>query len=125
MSEELVNLFQFAQIQELTAGSDSTAIANEKSISHTDCDEKESIEVAEEPSAFVHDEDMTATYHEVMTEDYELTDTRMACIGNVDSGKVSQRKIFFHVQYLHAGKRLDLISLNWTVFSCSQRLSVF
>jgi polynucleotide 5'-kinase involved in rRNA processing len=76
MSEELVNLFQFAQIQELVS-------AGQVPSSEKEVDSLPTLE-----SLAVEDADMTATYHDIMTEDYESNDTRIACIGNVDSGKV-------------------------------------
>ena len=55
-----------------------------------------------------HDaENVISTYHEIMSEDFELNDTRIAMIGNVDSGKVSFEIVYqFFILYL---KLIDVL----------------
>jgi polynucleotide 5'-kinase involved in rRNA processing len=62
MSDDLVDIFKFANLKE-----SDTAITEE-----TDANP---------------DLENTIDYHDIMTEEYELNDTRVAMIGNVDSGK--------------------------------------
>ena len=62
MSDDLVDIFKFANLKE----SDSV-ITDENEINP--------------------DTETTIDYHDIMTEEYELNDTRVAMIGNVDSGK--------------------------------------
>mmetsp|Transcript_16674 Transcript_16674/g.15038 ORF Transcript_16674/g.15038 Transcript_16674/m.15038 type:complete len:521 (+) Transcript_16674:148-1710(+) len=76
MSDELVNLFQFAQIQ-----SDNMTNNNKMDTSIN------TTAISVDSNAVIEEDDLTAAYHEIMTEDYESNDTRIAMIGNVDSGK--------------------------------------
>ena len=61
MSDELVDIFKFASL-------------------------KDENSFAEEQDVPIEGED-AIDYHDIMTEEYELNDTRVAMIGNVDSGK--------------------------------------
>lgn len=104
MSDSFINLFQFAQIQDLIENStdyhdsclsnDSLSMEFKKSSCLSTIDENIEVTSSEKiPSSYetfdnvLDDEDMTATYHDIMTEDYESNDSRIAMIGNVDSGK--------------------------------------
>lgn len=62
MSDDLVDIFKFANLKESDSG-----ITDENEINP--------------------DTETTIDYHDIMTEEYELNDTRVAMIGNVDSGK--------------------------------------
>lgn len=62
MSDELLDLFKFTGLKD----------------SDENC--KDEIDAAV-------DEVDAINYHDIMTEEYELNDTRVAMIGNVDSGK--------------------------------------
>ena len=61
MSDDLVDIFKFASL-------------------------KEDSGFTEEQDTAIEGED-AIDYHDIMTEEYELNDTRVAMIGNVDSGK--------------------------------------
>lgn len=80
MTEEVVNLFQFAQIQEQRADNLENSHDQEES---TDKD-NDSYSAA----ATTEEGDTAVIYQDVMNGDYELNDTRIAMVGNVDSGKV-------------------------------------
>ena len=62
MSDDLVDIFKFANLKDSDSG---IADENETNL----------------------DTETTIDYHDIMTEEYELNDTRVAMIGNVDSGK--------------------------------------
>ena len=62
MSDDLVDIFKFANL-------------------------KESDSVITDENEANPDTETTIDYHDIMTEEYELNDTRVAMIGNVDSGK--------------------------------------
>ena len=62
MSDELLDLFKFTGLKDVDE--------NCKDEIDTAVDEADAI-----------------SYHDIMTEEYELNDTRVAMIGNVDSGK--------------------------------------
>jgi GTPase len=62
MSDDLVDIFKFANLKE----------SDNAIIEETDANP---------------DLENTIDYHDIMTEEYELNDTRVAMIGNVDSGK--------------------------------------
>jgi GTPase len=61
MSDELVDIFKFASLKD----DNSFAVEQDVAIEGDDA----------------------IDYHDIMTEEYELNDTRVAMIGNVDSGK--------------------------------------
>ena len=67
MSDELVDIFKFASFKD---EDDETAIETQDGAEGTGGAVEEGID-----------------YHDIMTEEYELNDTRVAMIGNVDSGK--------------------------------------
>lgn len=71
MNEVIINLFSSAHIE---SGVDEP-------------DEDHSHEKADLGIGFEGEEDNTISYHDIMKEEYELNDTRIAMIGNVDSGK--------------------------------------
>lgn len=73
MNEGIINLFGATNI---SSGVEATKEQNELKTTGTTVDETTAESL---PDA--------ACYHEVMTEEYECNDTRIAMIGNVDSGK--------------------------------------
>lgn len=102
--KSLATLFSQAQLQESTTEniidtneSTRTEVLNIKQVQSTTAKSLSddtlvaasgSNDVVESVEAIKEDESMTA-YRDVQNEEFELTDTRIATIGNVDSGKVS------------------------------------
>lgn len=78
MNEGIINLFGATTIG---SGMDHVHVAEEAHLKSTGLEE-------EQTTATDHDAtDPPVSYHDIMTEEYEKNDTRIAMIGNVDSGK--------------------------------------
>ena len=84
MSDELVNLFKFSNLSEGVSSevgdSGVSHLGDSSKIQHSRNDENI-------PPSETDDGTDVVEYHEIMTEEFESNDTRIAMIGNVDSGK--------------------------------------
>lgn len=82
MSEELVDLFNFS-------ANISTTEESEEVVSHNNNnhDSLATTTEGEVNKPIDEEEDTIMAYHEIMKEEFEANDVRIAMIGNVDSGK--------------------------------------
>ena len=76
MNEGIINLFGATTIG---SGVDHAHVAEEAHLKFTGLEE--------EQATATDSTDPPVSYHDIMTEEYEKNDTRIAMIGNVDSGK--------------------------------------
>lgn len=76
MNEGIINLFGATHI---SSGVEVPKGSSEMKVDDTDVSNVAQDDVQDMPDA--------ASYHEIMTEEFEANDTRIAMIGNVDSGK--------------------------------------
>jgi len=105
MSDDLLELFQMSNISDnsnngnencensrslprpsinrRSSGNNSKSTSSSQSVARVDVSEADGETAIETP----FDEGNTVSYHEIMREEYEVNDTRIAMIGNVDSGK--------------------------------------
>ncbi len=77
MNEDIINLFGATTI---ASGVDHAVVADNANLKSTGTEDHV-------VTASVDATDTTVEYHDIMTEEYEKNDTRIAMIGNVDSGK--------------------------------------
>jgi len=104
MSDDLLELFQMSNISDNSnngnencensrslprsrpSGNNSKSTSSSQSVARVDISEIDG-ETATDSLEVPFDEGNTVSYHEIMREEYEVNDTRIAMIGNVDSGK--------------------------------------
>ncbi len=77
MNEDIINLFGATTI---ASGVDHAVVAGNANLKSTGTEDHM-------VPASVDANDPSVEYHDIMTEEYEKNDTRIAMIGNVDSGK--------------------------------------